>query len=150
MNKLLKDTLGSLFNKYYEKGQKDDAIMNFTKDINNRVSRIIASFYRINGLLSICKDKKYIEYFSPHNIAWFLNQIKEYTLDFRVKSAYRTIERNIYKFENLVIIRNYLKENKDYELIGYGNEGFVIRKNNLYKKIYLKKLSEISKEIIYI
>ena len=147
-DKLLKDTLGSSFNKYYEKGQKDEEIMNFKKDIDNRVARIIASFYRINGLLSICNDKKYIEYFSRSNIAWFLNQIKEYTSEYRVKSAYRCIKWNIDKFENLVIIRKYLEENKDYELIGYGIEGFVIRKNNLYKKIYFKKLSEIPKEMI--
>ena len=145
---LLKDTLGSSFNKYYGKGQKENDLMNFKKDINERICRIIISFYRINGLLSICNDKKYINYFSPDNIARFLNKVKEYTLDYRVKSAYRCIERNIYKFSNLGTIRKYFEENKDYKLIGYGSEGFVIRNGNFYKKIFFKKYSEIPQEVI--
>ena len=141
-DKLLKDTLGSSFNKYYEKGHKNDNIMKFKNDVNNRICRIIASFYRINGLLSICNDKKYIEYFSSYNIAWFLNKIKEYCLDYRIKSAFIWIERNICKFENLINIKKYIEKNKDYKLIGYGSEGFVVKKNNLYKKIYYKKLPQ--------
>ena len=100
-DKLLKDTLGSSFNKCYEKGQKDKDIMNFKNDVNNRICRIIVSFYRINGLLSICNDKKYIDYFSSSNIAWFLNKLKEYTLFYRVKSAYKCIERKIWRLENI-------------------------------------------------
>jgi len=141
-DKLLKDTLGSSFNKCYQKGPKDIDVINFKNDIDNRISRIISSFYRIYGLLSICQDKKYLEYFSSSNIAWFMNKFKEYTLHYRIKSAYKCIERNIWKFDNIINIRKYLEKNKDYKLIGYGSEGFVIKNNNLYKKIFYNKLSQ--------
>ena len=141
-DKLLKDTLGSSFNKCYQKGQKDIDINNFINDVNKRICRIIISFYRINGLLSICHDKKYIDYFSSSNIARFLNKLKEYTLPDRIKSAYKCIERNIWKFDNIKNIKKYLENNKDFILIGFGSEGFVIKKNNFYKKIYYKKLSQ--------
>ena len=144
-DKLLKDTLGSSFNKCYVKRPKDLDIINFKNDIDNRICRIISSFYRIYGLLSICHDKKYLEHFSSTNIAYLLNKFKEYTLNYRIKSAYKCIERNIWKFDNIINIRKYLEKNKDYKLIGYGSEGFVIKNNNLYKKIYYKQLS---KEII--
>ena len=138
-DKLLKDTLGSSFNKCYKKGQSDKDIINFRNDIINRITRIIISFYRINGLLSILpisQNNKYINYFSPSSIARFLNKLKEYILFYRVKSAFKCIERNIWKFDNIFNITKYLEKNKDYKLIGYGSEGFVIKKNNLYKKIF--------------
>lgn len=141
-DKLLKDTLGSSFNKCYQKDQKFRDTINFKNDIDNRICRIIASFYRIYGLLSICHDKEYLEYFSSSNIAWLLNKFKEYTLHYRIKSAFKCIERNIWKFDNIINIRKYLEKNKDYKLIGYGIEGFVIKNNNLYKKIYYSKLPQ--------
>ena len=141
-DKLLKDTLGSSFNKCYEKGQKDEHIKKFQDDIANRICRIIGSFYRIHGLLSICEDKKYIDYFSKDNIAYFINKFKEYTSYYTVKSAFKCTERNIWRFDNIINIQKYLEKNKEYKLIGYGSEGFVIRKNYLYKKIFYKELSQ--------
>ena len=141
-DKLLKDTLGSSFNKCYEKGQKDEHIKKFQDDIANRICRIIGSFYRIHGLLSICEDKKYIDYFSKDNIVYFINKFKEYTSYYTVKSAFKCTERNIWRFDNIINIQKYLEKNKEYKLIGYGSEGFVIRKNDLYKKIFYKELSQ--------
>ena len=141
-NKLLKDTLGSSFTKCYEKGQNEQSILNFQKDILNRICRIVASFYRIHGLLSICKDEKYIKYFSPSKISWYINKFKEYISYHTVKSAFKCVERNIWRFDNSIKIQKYLEQNKDYKLIGYGSEGFVNKKNNSYKKIYYKELSQ--------
>ena len=59
----------------------------------------------------------------------------EYTLPYRIKSAYNCIERTIWKFDNINNIKKYLEKNKDFQFIGCGSEGFVIKKKNLYKKI---------------
>ena len=141
-DKLLKDILGSSFNKCYEKNQLDEYIEKFKNDITNKICSIILSFYRIHGLLSICNDKKYIKYFSPSNIVYFINKFKEYISDYTIRATFNCTKRNIWRLSNIINIQKYLENNKDYKLIGCGCEGFVVRKNNLYKKIYYKELSQ--------
>ena len=142
IDKLIKDILGSSFNKCYGKNQKDEYIEKFKNDIMNKICAIISSFYRIHGLLSICNDKKYIEYFSPSNIVYLINRFKEYIFDYRIEATFKCTKRYIWRLSNIINIQKYLENNKNYKLIGCGSEGFVVRKNNLYKKIYYKELSQ--------
>ena len=142
IDKLIKDILGSSFNKCYGKNQKDKYIEKFKNDIMNKICAIISSFYRIHGLLSICNDKKYIEYFSPSNIVYLINRFKEYIFDYRIEATFKCTKRYIWRLSNIINIQKYLEINKNYKLIGCGSEGFVVRKNNLYKKIYYKELSQ--------
>ena len=122
--------------------QLDEYIEKFKNDITNKICSVILSFYRIHGLLSICNDKKYIKYFSPSNIVYFINKFKEYISDYTIKATFNCTKRNIWRLSNIINIQKYLENNKDYKLIGCGCEGFVVRKNNLYKKIYYKELSQ--------
>ena len=159
-DKLLKDLIGSSFTKVVKQNglniSSNKFYESFSIMFNNRLVKYICSYYRVIGLLSIIKDRKYIQYFNENNLRHFITQTMYYNNPSAIESSFNHFEVEIAKLKHLYM-KESLKEkiekisNGKIEHLGYGNEGIVFHdERNVYKLFYnplkyKKELNDISK-----
>lgn len=140
-DKLLKDLLGSSFTKTIESNvdeTRESFYQTFKTIYEDRLTRIVDSFYRIVGLLKIL-DKDSYKGFETNFIKRFTKKAKYYLYEPMVRASYDVIRNTITKHE--------YKKKKDeisslfgdeYSNLGYGQEGAVLSRNDscIYKVFY--------------
>ena len=143
-NKLLKDLLGSSFTKTMESnidGTRESFYQTFKITFETRLTRIVDSFYRIVGLLTILGKDSY-KGFNINFIKRFTKKAKYYLYEPTVRAAYDVIRNTIAKHEYESKKDEILSLFGDeYSLLGYGQEGVVLSKNDssIYKVFYNKQ-----------
>ena len=79
-NKLLLDLIGASFTKAVGKvginAEKEDFYNVYTQFFLTRLTKFVAGFYRIQGLLSILQEKKYSAYFTESELQFYLKEIQ--------------------------------------------------------------------------
>lgn len=141
-NKLLKDLLGSSFTKAITKttmnGKREEFYASFKDEYENRLTRIVVSFYRVVGLLSILEKDSY-KGFDLSFIKRFVEKGKYYLYEPMVRASYDVVRK--------ITTRYSLEKKKDeilyafgegFQLLGYGLEGVTLLKNDstIYKVFY--------------
>lgn len=143
-DKLLKDLLGSSFTKTMEAnidGTRESFYHTFKATFEDRLTRIVDSFYRINGLLTILGKDSYKD-FDLNFIKRFTKKAKYYLYEPMVRASYDVIRNTIIKHKSKSKKDEILSLFADeYSLLGYGQEGIVLSKNNssIYKIFYNKQ-----------
>ena len=150
-DKLLEDLLGSSFTKAIESGfekKREEFYESFKQKYENRLTRIIVSFYRIIGLLNIANVSSY-KGLDENFIKRFINTAKYYLYEPMVRASFdvvrNTLSNNSAQDKEQEISSLFGSE---YEFIGSGQEGVVFNKNDseIYKVFYRKQGFDFLKE----
>lgn len=142
LDKVLKDLLGSSFVKAYSvSNDRYKFYENFIKFFNNRLSLFIASYFRINGLLSIISEHELIpeaaSEITTKKLKTFVQLCFKYC---NIEDIYAQYDKliNIKINFNLDCFLNILKElfgKNIYVYLGHGSEGIVVT-----DKVYIYKI----------
>ncbi len=155
LEKLKSDLIGSTITKAFDKLRNIDYFNFDFKNIkiitskffyfyNMRFSLIVRNLYRINGLLEILDDKKYMSYFS-------IKEIKKIIFDINNQINKFNVHISIYSLLNkLKILKNYTYIDKmkkwieneikrECFLLGIGHEGLIVHDKKYVYKIFFKR-----------
>lgn len=153
--KLLLDIIGSSFVKAVEAvgidANKEDFFKAYSENFINRLVKYAASFYRVNGLLSIIGDNKYLSLFSFGNLKAFLHYAENYVQQDAVVPAYKSIQQKLQiqtKMSDNDLIQ--AKIGKMFNLpegalrlLGNGGEGVVFTDESYVYKYFFVSLDNI-------
>lgn len=161
--KLLLDLIGYSFTKSISDigitARKQELFNVYCKNFINRLAKYIASFYRINGLLSIIDENKYCNLFTMDHLKKFLHRTKKYVQQDVVMIAFDLLQHKLQKLSlmnNRSTIQSKI-ENKfslspnSLKLLGCGLESLVFTNEiHVYKYFFknpenidfLKKISK--------
>ena len=154
-NKLLLDLIGASFTKAVGKvginGEKENFYYAYKHFFRARLTKYVAGFYRIQGLLSILKEKKYSLYFTESELRLLLKEIQPYLEREKIICAYDDICRKLhmqYYLQDKETIRRkieecfFLEENS-LRFLGSGSEGVIFTNNLHVFKYFFKPLKNI-------
>ena len=160
--KLLRDLIGSSFTKAVEEVGMDAKCEDFYKayqsKFEERLTKFVCSFFRIQALLKMLGDKKYLADFSCANLAYFVKLCKEYMDKESIEAACKKMRESLAMNQDLQRkdeiqqkLAEYLGISKgDLRLLGNGGEAVIFTdKEFVYKcfftplqnKEFLKKIS---------
>lgn len=154
--KFLLDLIGSSFTKAIGEvgtnARKEEFCCSYTKFFLSRLTKFVASFYRIQGLLSIIRDKKYSAYFTKNALLSYLKEIQPYLESEKIKCAYDDICRKLHMQRHMQDKDVFQKNLEDYfhlpknslRLLGNGGEGVVFTDEVHVYKYFFKPLKNIS------
>lgn len=154
--KLLLDLIGSSFTKAVEEVGINANKLVFYNSFNNffltRITKFVACFYRIQGLLSILNDKKYSKYFIEAQLHSYLKEIKPYLESDKIICAYDDICKKLHmqhcmqdKEEIQKKIEKYFSLSQNsLRFLGNGGEGVIFTDYNNVYKYFFKTLKNIS------
>ncbi len=152
--KLLKDLVGSSFTKAVETTglQATSTVFyeSFVCHFKNRLTKYIASFYRIMGLLSCLKTTEY-SVFNQVNLQFFVKNTMD-TIEFAsVTSAYEELVRALHmqkEMDNKAQIERIIAEqfniSTSLNFLGNGGEGAVFSDGSHVYKYFFKSLKNVS------
>lgn len=140
-DKLLKDLLGSSFTKAMDSSNSRETFYrSFKKEYENRLTRIIVSFYRIIGLLAIANANSY-KGINESFVKRFIEKTKYYLYEPKIRASFDVFGRLLNC--SLVSKKDQILHTfgKEFEYIGSGHEGVVFKKDNsiIYKVFYKKQ-----------
>ena len=151
-DKLLKDLLGSSFTKAIGSSNNREAFFeSFKNEYENRLTRIIDSFYRIIGLLEIVNAKSY-KGINKAFVKRFLEKAKYYLYEPMIRASFdvtkNSLSKCLLKSKKEEIIQAFEKE---FKFLGGGGEGVVLRKGDsaIYKVFYKKQDFTLLKEKLH-
>lgn len=151
-DKLLKDLLGSSFTKAVGSSNNREAFYeSFKNEYENRLTRIIDSFYRIIGLLEIANAKSY-KGINEAFVKRFLENAKYYLYEPMIRASFdvtkNSLSKCLLKSKKEEIIQTFGKE---FKFLGAGGEGVVLRKGDsaIYKVFYKKQDFTLLKEKLH-
>ncbi len=147
--KLLLDLIGSSFTKAVDvvgiDAKKEEFFKEYKDRFINRLVKYVASFYRINGLLSIVEDEKYIKDFSFVRLKTFLHEAENYIQKNEVMSAFCSFQWKLHMQTEMLdkdviceeIAKYFLIPINTLRLLGNGGEGVVFTdKKYVYKYFF--------------
>ena len=155
-NKLLLDLIGASFTKAVGKvginAEKEDFYNVYTQFFLTRLTKFVAGFYRIQGLLSILQEKKYSAYFTESELQFYLKEIQPYLEREKVICAYDDICRKLHMqrhMQDKEMIQKKLEESfslaeNSLRFLGNGGEGVVFTDNVHVFKYFFKPLKNIA------
>ncbi len=155
-NKLLLDLIGSSFTKAVGtvgiNAKKEDFCCCYMQFFLSRLTKFVACFYRICGLLSIIKDEKYSVYFTEAELHFYLKVIQPYLESEKIVCAYDDLCRKLHmqrRMQNKEAIRKVLEEyfclsETSLRLLGNGGEGVVFADGVHVLKYFFKPLQNLS------
>ena len=155
-NKLLLDLIGSSFTKAVGtvgiNAKEEDFCRCYKQFFLSRLTKFVASFYRICGLLSIIKDEKYSVYFTEAELHIYLKAIKPYLESEKIECAYDDLCRKLHmqrRMQDKEAIRKNLEEyfclsETSLRLLGNGGEGVVFTDGVHVFKYFFKPLKNLS------
>jgi uncharacterized protein (TIGR00725 family) len=146
--KLLKDTLGSSFTKAVSEKKvtsRESFYLSFRSHFEDRLTRIIDSYYRVIGLLRVLGDEKYSRFLNEEALANLARKSKPFLERSLAQAAYD------YAFS---LFSHHLSEKKIPEiakaaaeslghkvtLLGSGNEGAVFQDGKSVIKVFFEKV----------
>lgn len=149
-NKLLLDFIGSSFTKAVEKigieANKNKFYDSYKFNYISRLTKYIASYYRIIGLLSIIKEPKYSGIFTENSLNSFVKEGETYLQYESVLAAYESLCRKIHmqaqmqnKKDMEEEIRLYFGVKIPLRFLGNGGEGAVFTDGETVYKLFFKK-----------
>ena len=98
--KFLLDLIGSSFTKAIEvvgiNARKQEFFKAYQEYFTNRLVKYVTSFYRINGLLSIINDNKYIDLFANQHLQAFVHNAVSYMQEDAVSLAFASLQRKLF------------------------------------------------------
>lgn len=154
-NKLMLDLIGASFTKAVGKvglhAEKEDFYHVYTQFFLTRLTKFVAGFYRIQGLLSILKEKKYSAYFTESELRFYVKEIQPYLEREKVICAYDDICRKLHMqryMQDKEVIREKLEKcfsltKNSLRLLGNGGEGVVFTDDVHVFKYFFKPLKNV-------
>ena len=154
--KLLLDLIGSSFTKAVAEvgidAPEEDFCCSYKKFFLSRLTKFVASFYRIQGLLSIIKDEKYLEYFTDNELFSYLKSMQAYLEAEKIVCAYDDIRRKLHMQKHMRNKDAFQKNIEEYfhlsknslRLLGNGGEGVIFTDEVYVYKYFFKPLKNIS------
>lgn len=153
--KLLLDLIGSSFTKAIDavgiNAKKQEFFKSYQENFTNRLVKYVASFYRINGLLSIIDDSKYLTLFNLQHLQEFVHKAALYMQEDAVVLAFDGLQKQLY-VQTKLLEKNLIQskiENKfalpsnSLRLLGCGSEGVVFTDERHAYKYFFKPLENI-------
>lgn len=153
--KLLLDLIGSSFTKAVEavgiEAETETFFTVYREKFSDRLVKYAASYYRINGLLSIVKDGKYLPLFSLDNLSPFLHDAQLYIQREAVISAFDSLQSKLHmrtEMSGVDSIRakiegNFSLPDGSLKLLGNGGEGAVLSDGAFVYKYFFRPLENI-------
>ncbi len=155
-NKLLLDLIGSSFTKAIEQvgvyAKKEDFYDFYRGYFVERLVRFVASFRRIQGLLSIINDFKYSALFSDGNLQAFIKEASVYLEFNKVACAFESLNYKLHIQSQLLNIneikakieKKFSVSHDALKLLGSGGEGAVFTDGAYVYKYFYKPLKNLN------
>lgn len=150
-DKFLSDLIGASFTKAIDEVSVTEDTRAFYSVYNrifvNRLSKFVASYYRIQGLLAIVGDSKYSQIFNSDDLRYFVCKAQNYLQSDTVLTAYETLCRNLHmqsvmnKLEEICDdIKKYFGLKNELRVLGNGGEGVALTDEKYVYKVFFSPL----------
>lgn len=149
--KFLSDLIGASFTKAIDEvGVTEDgqAFYNaYKRMFVNRLTKFVASYYRIQGLLAIAGDHEYSQIFNSADLRYFVSKAEDYLQADAVLSAYDILCRNLHmqsvmrEIDGICgDIKKYFGLKKALRMLGNGGEGVALTDEKYVYKVFFSPL----------
>lgn len=143
-DKLLADFIGASFTRAYGKAGKDNKdsfLEEYGGFFEKRLTKYVASYCRVQGILRMLGDTNYGRFFTDENLTDFIGRCKVCTDRESVAKAYENLTENLGKLENFSTMRDrisgYFGVN-GLKTLGYGGESVVFTDHRYVYKCFRK------------
>lgn len=149
IEKELKDLIGSSFTKAYSSpnaASRSEFCERFSYQFKKRLTRLVANYYRVVGLLSILGESSYSSFFNECNLSNLIRMALKYTEPSLVESSFDYLNSIISNYENSLRdtgYRNIVNQAFKTEVtkaLGIGNEGIVFADEDTTYKVFYSKI----------
>lgn len=154
--KLLVDLMGYAFTRAVAKvgiGAKgEEFCFWYDRYFSARLTKVIANFYRIQGLLSMLNESKYIDYFSQRAIGAYIKEVENYSERGQVFCAYEDFCKKLHIQSQTEGDERIRKELEKYfhipanslRYLGNGGEGVVFTDDEHVYKYFFKSSKNLA------